>query len=61
MSTLTFSSGEDPVAVARALSTVLNLWLAEQPQEDKAPPAKAAFVYTADGALGSVVLTLEHD
>lgn len=57
MATVTFSS-TDPAAEARALATTLNLWLAEQPRPEQAPPATVRFTYDGE-LLHTVVVTLE--
>lgn len=59
VATITFS--ENPVAEARAIVSVLSLWLAEQPRPEQAPPAKAHCSYGDDGNLKAVVVTLESD
>ncbi|MFG0325038.1 hypothetical protein ACF8EF_22305 [Pseudomonas sp. zjy_15] len=61
MATVTFDENEDPVAAARALATTLNLWLAEQPRPEQAPPATVRFAYTEDGDLKAVTVTLGDD
>ncbi|MNJ57530.1 hypothetical protein D3C77_531220 [compost metagenome] len=58
MATITFDDGEDPIVCARAISTVLALWLKEQPRPDQAPPATVKFAYSDEGDLRSVVVTL---
>lgn len=58
MATLTFNTTEDPIVSARAISTVLNLWLAEQPRPEAAPPASVKFAYDEPGNLKSVIVTL---
>ncbi|KJK09307.1 hypothetical protein [Pseudomonas tussilaginis] len=59
MATITFDDGEDPIVCARAISTVLALWLKEQPRPEQAPPASVKFAYSDSGDLKSVTVSLE--
>lgn len=61
MAVVTFDPNEDAVAAARALATTLNLWLAEQPRPEQAPPATVNFAYAEGGDLKSVTVTLGDD
>lgn len=60
MAVVSFDPNEDAVAAARALATTLNLWLAEQPRPEQAPPAMVKFAYDGD-RLHTVYVTLGDD
>lgn len=61
MAVITFSSTEDPVAVAQAAMAALSLWLASQPRPESAPPASGHCKYDEDGKLTAIVVSLEGD
>ncbi len=50
--------GNDPLNEARALLSVLSLWILDQPRPEQAPPAKAHCSYDDDGDLRTVTVTL---
>jgi hypothetical protein len=58
MAKVTFDG--NPVAEARALLSVLSLWLSEQEPPLLAPPATARCTYTDDGDLRTLTVTLDE-
>jgi len=61
MATVTF--GDDPVSEARALQSLLAMWLAEAEQTlpERATPAQAHCKYDEDGNLRTLTVVLEGD
>lgn len=58
MAVVTF--GDDPVDEARALQSLLSLWLAEQTLPERATPAQAHCKYDEDGNLRTLTVVLDE-